>query len=106
MQLKNIEKELFDLLKLSLWSRSDSSLQQLDGEDEVVAERLRNYSWNALFRLAKEQCVVGLTADVLASCKGKIGVPGDVLLNWIGLVMKLEQRNIKMNRMVISLFGK
>lgn len=106
MQLKNVEKELFDLLKLSLWSRSVSSLQQLDGEEEVVAEQLRNFSWNALFRLAKEQCVIGLTADVLASCKGKIGVPGDVLLIWIGLAMKLEQHNLKMNRMVISLYGK
>lgn len=106
MQLKNVEKELFDLLKLSLWSRSDSALQQLDGEEEVVAERLRNFFWNAFFRLAKEQCVIGLTADVLVSCKGKIGVPGDVLLIWIGLTMKLEQHNLKMNRMVISLYGK
>lgn len=106
MQLKNVEKELFDLLKLSLWSRFDSSLQQLDEEEEVVAERLRNFSWNALFRLAKEQCVIGLTADVLTSCKGKIGVSGDVLLIWIGLAMKLEQHNLKMNRMVISLYGK
>lgn len=106
MQLKNVEKELFDLLKLSLWPRSDSSLQQLDGEEEVVAERLWNFSWNALFRLAKEQCVIGLTADVLASCKGKIGAPGDVLLIWVGLAMKLEQHNLKMNRMVISLYGK
>ena len=72
--MKDVEKELFDLLKLSLWSRSDPSLQQIDGE-EVMAERLRNFSWRALFRLAKEQCVIGLTADVLASCKGKIGVP-------------------------------
>ena len=57
--MKDVEIELFDLMKLSLWSRSDSSLQQIDGEEEVVAERLRNFSWRVLFRLAKEQCVIG-----------------------------------------------
>lgn len=36
--MKDVEKELFDLLKLSLWSRSDPSLQQLDGEDGMLAE--------------------------------------------------------------------
>ena len=106
MQLKNVEKELFDLLKLSLWSRSVSSLQQIDGEDGAVVERIRDCSWKSLFELAKEQCVLGILADVLTNCKGNVEVSKDVLLNWIGLVMKLEQRNIKMNRMVISLFGK
>ncbi len=32
MQLKNVEKELFDLLKLSLWSRSVSSFNRLMGK--------------------------------------------------------------------------
>ena len=52
MQLKDVEKELFDLLKLSLWSRSDSSLQQIDGEDGAVAERIRDCAWKSLFALA------------------------------------------------------
>lgn len=106
MQFKDVEKELFDLLKLSLWSRSDSSLQKIDGEEEAVAERIRDCSWKSLLDLSKEQCVLGILADVLTNCKGNVEVSRDVLLNWIGLVMRLEQRNMKMNRMVISLFGK
>ena len=104
--MKNVEKELFDLLKLSLWSRSDSSLQKIDGEEEAVAERIRDCSWKSLLDLSKEQCVLGILADVLTNCKGNVEVSRDVLLNWIGLVMRLEQRNMKMNRMVISLIGK
>ena len=104
--MKNVEKELFDLLKLSLWSRSDSSLQKYTGEEGTVAEWLRDCQWKSLLELSKEQCVFGILADVLATFKGNVEVSRDVLLNWIGLVMKLEQRNIKMNRMVISLFGK
>lgn len=104
--MKNVEKNLFDLLKLSLWSRSDSSLQKYTGEEGTVAEWLRDCQWKSLLELSKEQCVFGILADVLATFKGNVEVSRDVLLNWIGLVMKLEQRNIKMNRMVISLFGK
>lgn len=104
--MKNVEKNLFDLLKLSLWSRSDSSLQKYTGEEGTVAEWLRDCQWKSLLKLSKEQCVFGILADVLATFKGNVEVSRDVLLIWIGLVMKLEQRNIKMNRMVISLFGK
>ena len=104
--MKNVEKKLFDLLKLSLWSRSDSSLQKYTGEEGTVAEWLRDCQWKSLLELSKEQCVFGILADVLATFKGNVEVSRDVLLIWIGLVMKLEQRNIKMNRMVISLFGK
>lgn len=104
--MKNVEKKLFDLLKLSLWSRSDSSLQKYTGEEGTVAEWLRDCQWKSLLKLSKEQCVFGILADVLATFKGNVEVSRDVLLIWIGLVMKLEQRNIKMNRMVISLFGK
>lgn len=104
--MKNVEKNLFDLLKLSLWSRSDSSLQKYTGEEGTVAEWLRDCQWKSLLKLSKEQCVFGILAEVLATFKGNVEVSRDVLLIWIGLVMKLEQRNIKMNRMVISLFGK
>lgn len=104
--MKTVEKELFDLLRLSLWSRSDSSLQKYTGEEGTVAEWLRDCQWKSLFTLAKEQCVLGILADVLTNCKGNVEVSRDVLLNWIGLVMRLEKRNLKMNRMVISLFGK
>lgn len=72
--MKTVEKELFDLLKLSLWSRSDSSLQQIDGEDGAVAERIRDCAWKSLFELAKEQCVLGILADVLTNCKGNVEV--------------------------------
>lgn len=106
MQLNDVEKELFDLLKLSLYPLSDSSLLQIAREDEAVVEWLRDCSWKSLFDLSKEQCVYGILADVLTKCKGDVEVSRDVLLNWIGLVMRLEQRNMKMNRMVISLFGK
>lgn len=36
--MKDVEKELFYLLKLSLWFRSDSSLQKYTGEEGTVAE--------------------------------------------------------------------
>lgn len=104
--MKTVEKELFDLLKLSLWSRSNSSLQKYTGEEGTGVEWLRDCQWKSLLELSKVQCVFGILADVLATFKGNVEVSRDVLLIWIGLVMKLEQRNIKMNRMVISLFGK
>lgn len=72
--MKDIEKELFDLLRLSLWSRSDSSLQKYTGEEETVVEWLRDCSWKSLFELAKEQCVLGILADVLTNCKGNVEV--------------------------------
>ena len=65
--------------------------------------------WEKVYQLAREQSVQGLVLQGLEELRAKgleLSAPKMLLLQWIGEVQVIEQRNKAMNSFVADLFGK
>lgn len=83
----------FEILKAGLWGGSNSDTR-IDGTSD----------WQVVYRLATEQSVLGL---VLAGLEySDVKPPKELLLQWIGEVQVIEQRNKAMNAFIEKLIGK
>ena len=86
------QEDLLLILKCALWQ----DVRYVSGLDKPC--------WDKIYKLAYEQCVVGIVADsfnVLSSEQCDIdGKPG-----WLGYVIKLEQKNRLQNESIGKLFG-
>lgn len=90
MQSNNIGA-FFALVSAGLWEGSDVNLND-------------NVDWEKVYQLASEQSVVGV---VLAGIEhSNIKPPQESLLQWIGEVQMIEQRNKAMNAFVEDLYGR
>lgn len=89
-------KLFYALLQAGLWEKTrgdDSSLKHLD---------FSSIDWSNIYRLAQEQRVVGTVAaglDYLTDVKP----PEDVVMQFVGTALQLEQRNSAMNAFVAKL---
>lgn len=92
MLLDKNQQAFFELLRAGLWSDGNSDMR-IDGTTD----------WQEVFKLASEQSVLGL---VLAGLEHSDMKPSQMLLlQWIGEVQIIEQRNKEMNAFVEELFG-
>ena len=83
----------FALLQVGLWSDGNPDIR-IDGTPD----------WQEVYRLATEQSVLGL---ILAGLEhSDVKPPQVVLLQWIGEVQMIEQRNKEMNGFVAELIEK
>lgn len=87
-----MEKELFTLIRLGLWTEQPS-----EGTLNMVA-KLKGKQWERLQAMAEKQCVSAIVLDGLERFKSlKNGAPIALaqvtLLEWIGQVMMTEQAN-------------
>lgn len=83
----------FALLRAGLWGNGNPDIR-INGSAD----------WQKVYRLATEQSVQGL---VLAGLEhSDIKPPKELLLQWIGEVQMIEQRNKAMNQFVAELVGK
>lgn len=81
----------FALLRAGLWEGTDVNLND-------------NVNWDEVYQLAGEQSVIGV---VLAGIEhSKVKPPQELLLQWIGEVLMVEQQNKSMNGFVADLMGK
>lgn len=88
---KNIEVFLA-LAKAGLW------------EKDVQLSSYQDINWQEVYRLATEQSVIGL---VLAGVEhADVKPPKELLLQWIGEIQQLEQRNKAMNGFVVDLMSR
>lgn len=88
--IKDTERAFFELLKAGLWS---------DGNQEIRIDGTTD--WNEVYELTQEQSVLGL---VLAGLEhSDIKPPKELLLQWIGEVQLIEQRNKAMNVYIAEL---
>lgn len=65
--------------------------------------------WNVVYRQAQEQSVQGIVLQGVEELKAKgieLGVPKTLLLQWIGEVQMIEQRNKDMNAFIAKLITK
>lgn len=87
------QETLFLLLRCGLW------------QDKKLAGEVRDADWRDLFRLAMEQCVVGVVADVF-NLMDKNQVSVQDKLRWLGYVVNLEKMNGGLDDLVERLFCK
>jgi hypothetical protein len=89
----NNQQAFFALVRAGLWSDGNPDIR-IDGTTD----------WQEVYRLATEQSVLGL---VLAGLEySDIKPPKVLLLQWIGEVQLIEQRNKAMNQFIADLIAK
>lgn len=90
MRFDNNTQTFFELVKAGLWVKRNPNMR-IDGTAD----------WNYIYRLAQEQSVLGL---VLAGLEhSDVKPPKELLLQWIGEVQMIEQRNKEMNAFIAGL---
>lgn len=88
MAIRN-EQAFFSIIQAGLWER------------EVRLASFEKINFNGIYKLAEEQSVTGLVLAGLEHFDAK--PPKELLLQWIGEVQLLEQRNKAMNEFVAKL---
>ena len=95
-------KAFFELVKAGLFP--------VHGEGVMVHDSLfKDVDWEKVFQLAQEQSVQGLLLQGIEEIRAKgieLSVPKVLLLQWIGEVQVIEQRNMEMNTFVADLIEK
>lgn len=96
--MNNTQTVFLELVKAGLWGDGNSDLR-IDGTTD----------WSEVYRLATEQSVLGLVLDGLEQYKNlnvNLDVNQKLLLQWIGEVQLIEQRNKAMNQFLAELVEK
>lgn len=94
----NSIKTFFALLRAGLWSDGNPDIR-IDGTPD----------WDYIYRLAQEQSVQGLVLQGVDSFRFPVSgfkIPQALLLQWIGEVQVIEQRNKEMNAFIADLIEK
>lgn len=103
MKLYNNQKVFFELLRAGLWG-DQGSVQ------EFKSSRVQDsVDWGRVYQIAQEQSVQGLVLSGLEELRAKdieLSVPKILLLQLIGEVQMIEQRNKDMNAFVAELIVK
>lgn len=84
MQFTNNELAFFALLKAGLW------------EKDVRLSQFGNINFNVIRKLAEEQSLVGVIAAGLEHSRD-VHVPNPILMQFVGRVLQIEQRNKAIN---------
>ena len=90
----------FALIRAGLWGCSN---------DDLILDLNKGVDWNEVYQLAQEQSVLGLLLQGIEEVKAKgieLSVPKTMLLQWIGEVQMIEQRNKEMNAFVADIIEK
>lgn len=98
MKKNSTIEAFFALVRAGLWSDGNSDIR-IDGTTD----------WNYIYQLAQEQSVQGLLLQGIEELKTRgieLGVPKVLLLQWIGEVQIIEQRNKAMNQFIAELLEK
>lgn len=92
MKLDNNQQAFLALVKAGLWEK-EARLSQFD-----------NIDYTAILNLAEEQSVVGLVTAGLEKVADE-KVPKEVILQFIGSTLQIEQQNKGMNAFIEKLIG-
>lgn len=95
MSLDNNTLAFFELVRAGLWG---------NGKTEIRIDGTPN--WEELYRLAEEQSVMGLIAAGLDMLSSEERPPQEVLLQFIGSALQIEQQNKDMNVFLSRLIEK
>lgn len=101
--MNNTQTVFLELVKAGLWG--DQGAVQVFKSSRVQD----SVDWEKLYQLAQEQSVQGIVLSGLEELKAKgieLSIPKVLLLQWIGEVQMIEQRNKAMNQFVAELVEK
>lgn len=84
------KEDLFWLIRTALW------------KDEKCARAVHDVDWDSVFALTKEQCVVGIVADAFPMLSDE-QCDGDEKLRWLATVIRIQQKNQLLNKLVVKL---
>ena len=87
MRLDNNQRAFFELLRAGLW------------EKETRLSQYQDIDYSAIMQMAEEQSVMGLITAGLEKVSD-VKVPKDVVLQFIGSTLQIEQQNKAMNEFV------
>lgn len=93
MQLDNNQQAFFELLRAALW------------EKDVRLSHYKNINYSAIKRLAEEQSVIGLITASLEKVLD-VKIPKEVILQFVGSTLRIEQRNKTMNAFIADIIEK
>ena len=100
--MDNSKRVFFELIKAGLFP--------VHGESVIVHDSLfKDVDWEKIYKLAQEQSVQGLLLQGIEVLKANViepSVPKVLLLQWIGEVQVIEQRNKEMNAFIAELIEK
>ena len=91
--MNSCQQAFFELLRAGLW------------EKNVELQKYGSTDFDEIMRFAEEQSVVGLVTAGLEHVQD-VKVPQEVLLQFIGQSLQIEQQNLAMNEFVAKLIGR
>lgn len=91
--MDNSDKAFFELLRAGLW------------ESEVQFMPFNEVNFSEVYRIAEDQCVLGLVAAGLEHVVD-MKVPQKITLHFAVVAMQLEQRNKAMNQFIVAFLKK
>ena len=98
--IESFTRSFLELVKVGLWGEAGANLN---------VDLIEGINWEKAYLLAQEQSVQGLVLRGIEELKAKgveLSVPKVLLLQWIGEVQVIEQRNKDMNAFVAELIEK
>ena len=102
MLIDKNQQVFFELLRTGLFP--------IHGEEVMMNDSFfKDVDWEMIYQLAQEQSVQGLVLQGIEELKAKgieLGVPKVMLLQWIGEIQIIEQRNKDMNAFIAKLITK
>lgn len=90
MRLNNNQQAFFELLRAGLW------------EKETRLSSFKDLDFSTMMRMAEEQSVVGLVTAGLEKVSD-VAVPKELILQFIGSTLQIEQQNKAMNEFVAKI---
>lgn len=90
---ENTQQVFFELVRAGLWP----------GRDARIVGHGVSVDWQEVYRLAEEQSVVGLVAAGIDALPPSERPPQQVVLQFVGQTLQLEQRNKAMNAFIAEL---
>lgn len=82
---------------------------------EETCPKMHLNDWRAMFQIAKKHAITGIIGSALKNIGGDVLIEKDatsldaftdLIMDWMGEVMKIARRNLKVNHDVIEVFGK
>lgn len=112
MRFSNNQQALFALVRTGLFpvhSEGVMVLGQAKRQSRANESLFKDVDWEEVYRLAQEQSIPGVVLcgiEELRARKQELCVLKELLLQWIGEVQVIEQRNKDMNKFIADLIEK
>lgn len=82
------------------------SLGEYEGREFLSGEALRDFDWQAFFRFAKEQTLLGIAFDGVQRLGKESAPPQGLLLSWFAIHQQLRMQNLRLNKATAYIYNK